>query len=384
MLIGLFSTGAVACAIAQQRTAAITLIASILFLLFLLKKLYWYRVMTAITFVFLLFLFKQNSTQGRAFILTRSLSVINQHPFGVGTGNFHSAFSKEQRSYFKTHDLNNKTALLAGNTYFAFNEYLQITVERGIFIGILFLLLVSGTILMGVRQYRKDVQILPFLLCFYSISVASLFFYLLHNWFILFLFGFSVWGIYSASFLKKRVYYVSLLVVACIAGSFLLRSYQNENRFKQRLNEAERMSFSGYIFSADSLYSAIPGRERHTSEFLSAYTIHCFNAERYDTALLHATRAVEINPRHDLFLLLGDIYMKLGKVTKAESAYKEAVYAMPSKFYSRKKLADFYNITGNKVEEKSWLNLIINLPIKVHSPEAEKIKLEASSRLLIL
>jgi predicted Zn-dependent protease len=84
-----------------------------------------------------------------------------------------------------------------------------------------------------------------------------------------------------------------------------------------------------------------------------------------------------------LFLMLGDIYFKLGKNAEAENAYRDAVYTVPSKFISRKKLADFYRATGNKNAEKIWLQSLIDLPMKIVSPQAEAIKREARERLSI-
>lgn len=368
----------------QARTAAITLIACFLFLLLLTKKLRWYWLVMAILCTITVFSLKPSSTNGRSFILNRTLSVIRKHPFGVGAGRFHTAYAEEQRNYFRNNALNSKPALLAGDVYFAFNEYLHISVEYGLIAGVLFFLFVVVTVLLGIRKYRKHSFILPGLICFFGMSVASLFFYLLHNWYLLALYCISVLAIYGIIFLKKRLYTVILGAIVPGMGLIVALESKKEYNFRQQLSEAERLSFSGYAYAADSIFQVIPGRYHNRPEYLISYGNHKIGSGDYPSALGLVIKAAENYAGYNLFIMLGDVNFKLGRNREAEESYLNAVFTMPSKFAGRKKIADFYRLTGNTMLEKKWLQSIIELPAKIPSGEVEKIKADATQRLHLL
>ena len=76
---------------------------------------------------------KQDSANGRLFMWQRSLDIITQNPLqGVGVGGFPEAFDAAQSKYFATGNATDDQIRIAGNPDYAFNEYLQITIETGI------------------------------------------------------------------------------------------------------------------------------------------------------------------------------------------------------------------------------------------------------------
>ena len=81
-----------------------------------------------------LYLLKENSANGRLLIWKITGVVVKDHCLvGVGLGNFPASFLEYQSLYFQQHpDRVSEEGQLAGETWYAFNDILQITAEQGI------------------------------------------------------------------------------------------------------------------------------------------------------------------------------------------------------------------------------------------------------------
>ena len=82
---------------------------------------------------------KKDSADGRLLMWKVSTQIIReQQGLGVGVGHFPEAFAEAQASYLK--HASSQEKWVAGCPEYAFNEYLQIAVELGIFPLLLFLM----------------------------------------------------------------------------------------------------------------------------------------------------------------------------------------------------------------------------------------------------
>lgn len=85
---------------------------------------------TAISFYQL----KKESADGRLFIWKITYSIVKEHSlFGIAIGNFPGFYGEAQEEYFREGKGNEYEKMLAGAPDTAYNEYLQIWVETGIF-----------------------------------------------------------------------------------------------------------------------------------------------------------------------------------------------------------------------------------------------------------
>lgn len=97
-----------------------------------------------------LLFFKPGSSQGRWLIYKVSWNIFKEHwLFGVGPGNFDALYNRYQAAYFKTHDIDSSEALLADNSFYAFNDHWQLLLEGGV-IGFLFYTVAIG---LFIRQH---------------------------------------------------------------------------------------------------------------------------------------------------------------------------------------------------------------------------------------
>lgn len=88
---------------------------------------------------------KPDSANGRLFMWKITCKVIADKPLaGYGPGAFSHAYGEKQSAYFKSGDYTEQEERVAGAPEYAFNEYLQLGVEGGIILLIIFLSLVFG------------------------------------------------------------------------------------------------------------------------------------------------------------------------------------------------------------------------------------------------
>ncbi len=82
---------------------------------------------------FYIFIMKKDSSQGRLLIYKVSAAIFQENwLWGVGFGNFKMQYNLHQANYFFSHNIDGKEALLADNTFYAFNDPWQLLIEIGI------------------------------------------------------------------------------------------------------------------------------------------------------------------------------------------------------------------------------------------------------------
>ena len=102
-----------------------------------------------------LFYLKKDSASGRLFMWKISTQAVMEKPFtGYGQGSFALAYGTAQETYFAKGDYSLREELVAGSPEYAFNEYLQIAVERGIPVLFCFLAFVGFCLWRGVGLKR--------------------------------------------------------------------------------------------------------------------------------------------------------------------------------------------------------------------------------------
>lgn len=136
---------------------------------------------------FILYAYKENSALGRVFIWKVSLNAILLKPWlGHGLGSFVKAYHESQAQYFLVNPYDTLNVMLADKIRYAFNDYIQLAVEKGV-IGLflflsLILVVINKTIISGsfiklnrlfkywfdfiIGYYNNKFSFLIFLVCF--------------------------------------------------------------------------------------------------------------------------------------------------------------------------------------------------------------------------
>lgn len=107
-----------------------------------------------------LFYLKKGSSNGRLLIWEVTLGKIADKPlFGYGVGRFEAEYNNWQADYFKSHpnEMEGVKGMVAGNTKYCFNEYMEMASELGI-VGLLLFLGVVGVLFASKSSSRHRAQ----------------------------------------------------------------------------------------------------------------------------------------------------------------------------------------------------------------------------------
>ncbi len=346
---------------------------------------------------------KKESADGRVLIWKIGKNILHENRlFGIGFGQFKSRYMNYQAEYFKNNFYANEIRL-ADDTNYAFNEYLQATVENG-FIGLLLMLSILLTVLFARTKKRNDFRHVMLKLNFMSnetslptlaragilcIAIFSLFSYPsqilpIKTNLVLFLATIAksrqlekaVSTNIPKRVLEKKSFslgisaFIALLVLASFA-TFKIHFYQT--RF-QLWKEAQHLySYEVYANSIVKYAEAYPGL-KHNGDFLTNYGKALFMAGRHEEALEILKEAENLFPNTVSCIAKGDSYKHLGKYPEAEQAYFDAFYMKPNRLYPKYLLVKLYQHWNKPEAAKSLAEDIMNMDIKVPSKATLEIR----------
>lgn len=331
----------------------------------------------AAAFLLLLYVSKPGSTSGRLHIYSVSLQILKDNwVTGVGIGKFKAVFNEYQASYFMQHDIDSKRALLADNTFYAFNDYLQLVGETGI-VG--FILLACFAILMikrisGLLKHNQNNPILiGTLAVFISLSVSALFSYpfqvmpiqltaLACLGIILFFPLKLVAANRSAQILTPGIR--SLYFIIC---AFFIYHSMCYIQTKSRERKAFQFSITGKKRDALELYKKLATHYPAYGYNKYLYAEHCYymnETERADSALAEAQKTYTDNK---VYSLKARINVEKGNLKDAEQCFLKAIYMVPNRMASRYDIAQFYMENKDTAKALQWAYSIKNMPVKVPS-----------------
>ena len=375
--------GAVALVFFGYRTAAVSAISIFVLWVYLKNNFKLQLAVIALGICLVTFFIKSGSTSGRWFIIKRTIEILRDNPNGIGFGNFKVVYGLHQAHYFKSHFINDTIALGADNTEFALNEYLQVAIEGGIFQGAVFLLFTILLLFVGFKVYKLKQQkiLLAFMTGFTALSFANLWFYMLHNYWVLTFYIICVLGIYLFFIFNKRTATSFSFCAGLILISITLFKNYKSNFLKKKLETASTLSSVGYKSYADSVFKSVNDDSLNV-DYQLIMANHCLRYNNPEQAILEMEKVNKQITNDGNYLLTGDAYLALGDTLNAIKYYLTAIYSVPKRFSSRKKLANVYQQTNDRVKEIYWLQSIINLPEKVPSKITKQIKEEAQQRLI--
>jgi O-antigen ligase len=350
-----------------------------------------------------LYYLKKGSSDGRLLIWEVTLGKIAEKPlFGYGVGRFEAEYNNWQSDYFRSHpeEIEGPKGLVAGNTKYCFNEYLEMASELGIFGLLLFLGIIVTVFIQINRNNKKELSnenninkflvlnsfkifipsLLSLLICtlisfpFYSLPTLILFFLL-----IAFLSSNMernhksekiISSLINNNFTKTTIFLffstVSILLIVTLNKQVKARITWNEVMVLFKLQDYDA---SG---SLSEIYSPL----LYTGAYLQQYGIALYLNEDY----LRGQKMLELSKHYisnqPLYTTLGETYKILKKYSKAEEAYTHSIFMVPHKLYPRYMLAKFYFETGQKEKSLIFAEEILKKNLKIESTAASEIKKE--------
>lgn len=315
---------------------------------------------------------KRDSTNGRSFILRRSLEMAMERPVaGWGTGGFEREYMLKQAAYFSNNP-NSEYAMLADEVQHPLNEFMYVQVNHGI-VGTLFLvtaLLVPAFAYLFGRKRAMRPLMLPLL----TVTLFSCFSYPFHYpvaWMVV---GLAWTAIVSHPIcmkpLKRKMSYGILLFSGLAAITVISVDAYHETLWHSSL----RQSVRGKHTEAMKGYEAVYDYFRNDRYFLYSYSMAAFMASDFDRAYQLAEECGKCWSSYNVQLLSGDICFYKHDYNKAVRHFQTASMMCPARFAPLEGLYKVYDQTGDTAKMDSVSRLISEKSVKVVSSDVYRIK----------
>lgn len=335
----------------------------------------------------LLFFYKPDSSSGRFLIYKISTGIFVDNWFwGIGTGKFKVIYNQYQAAYFEKHSIDNKEALLADNTFYAFNDFFQVIIENGI-IGALFWVVAMLLIIQKVRRTvitRENsylfTAVTASLICILTGCLIS---YPLQTFPAVFqmVVAFAILNSFPTDN-KALLFHLRQVFICLPLGIFFVFQTWSYYLFSQKALSAYNLERAGFTKEALVQYKLLA-----RSGITEGNVLYQYAQILYHTNQPAAARAVLIKAEQDycssnLYTLSGRVAYELQHYLQAEKDYRTAVFMVPNKMINRFNLLSYYIERKDTSNIIFWSNSILNMPVKVPSSIARNIQQNATSVLL--
>ena len=319
---------------------------------------------------------KKDSADGRLLMWKVSLQAAIQNPEGVGLGHFPAAYGKAQVKYFSLNEASEQEENVAGTPEYAFNEYLQISVESGIISFILYITLMIFAMLKAFRNNQYGIfgalislsvfalfsypfSMLPHLILLVSLLAATA--TNTNNYSKESLCGFILKGSAVLSFM--------IITVLCLINRYpVYKAYKNwSSNFIYGLSSEERLE------NYERIYPLL----KDDINFLFEYAQSLARDEKREQSNTILHRAMQISCDPMLYNVMGRNYQALKQYDKAEQNFITSTLLVPHRFYPYYLLAKMYDETGDTVKAVETAEIVLTKEVKIHSPAIDEMRQEA-------
>jgi tetratricopeptide (TPR) repeat protein len=337
--------------------------------------------------LFITFYIKTDSSLGRLLIYKVSWPMLIHNFLTGGIGNFSEHYMFYQADYFRNMPASEKERLLAGNTYYAFNDYYQFIIEKGYW-GLLTILAVTLFIIKcSIRAfvfYKNSLLLHLALVQITVLSFAALFNHFFEGILFKIIFFICLAIIVYYAFQDKPVIRLSLITFLLFAFSVLnikgLNKLYHYKVYKQ-LDDAKELLEVNYIQNALQTMRFCYPILKNDKFFLNQYAQTLLQVKEYEQALAIYKSLIFLYPGTDTFMNKALCEEALGLKEEAKNSLKTAIVMVPSKFTSKYQLFNIYRKEDNHEKALYWAQQIIWQRIKVPSSKVSFIQQEATHYL---
>lgn len=314
---------------------------------------------------------KKDSADGRALIWKTSIQTILHYPMGVGIGNFSGSYGDAQAAYFASGKGSEQEKYVAGNPEYAFNEYLQICVEQGLFSFLLYMVIIIYSLYIGIK--RKKIAPTASLIALLIISAMSYPFSVLP---FLIVFVFLLAWIHSG----KRGVLIKPLFTSGIAGFSLVvvllclyNRYPTYQAYK-KWNKYTLLYHSGLYMDAAKMYELIYPLLSDQLTFLFEYAQCLSKNEMYAESNQVLEKAIRISCDPMLYNIIGKNYQALKQYDKAAQCFEKSSHIIPNRIYPYYLKALLFIETGEMERAKVAAQIVLTKEPKVQSTAIREMR----------
>ncbi|WP_242691740.1 O-antigen ligase family protein [Desertivirga arenae] len=378
--------------LSSSRTAFLSLVSSFVFIcntstyrkiIRTLILRYWYAIIVLmVLLIYFLYLLRPGSGDGRILIWKIGIQMIFQKPLlGWGLSGFDNHVGHFIARYFN-YSRNKTEILLIEKVTFAFNDYLQIWIEKGsvgliTFLSLLFFLFTSS-IKDSFTRYIKAALVSICVSCSLSYPLE-----VFPNWFLFctlialiphqraFSWNLSVGSRYN--------WLIVIIIFATFISAF--RKLSSILEFKQESYVANNLVANEQYNSALNIYENIKTGLSYDYTMMMPYAKVLFETGQFRRSLSIIESVENYHCDPYLYLIKGDNYLQIGLFNRAEASYKYAIKIDPKLMFPKFKLSKFYLRTNQVRKAKEVAKEILSMKAKVRS-EATSYMVSESLKIL--
>ncbi len=345
--------------------------------------LFLFLIFSALLSVAMLF-YKSESTGGRLLIYKVAAGMLKgDWLWGIGQGQFKIQYNLYQAAYFTSHNINSSEALLADNSYYAFNDFLQVFIENGL-IGFL---LLTGIIMLVIKQIKITktnsenryllIASAASLVCILTGSLVS---------YPLQIFPIAVQATFCLaiinSFRNEKKSQIELSetggkiakIILVLLSSFLFVHYILYFNYKGEVNKAFELKRSGFRQSAIEKYRSMRDSYLQEGNMLFLYAQELYYTNQLTLARETLKKAKKYYCSNEVYKLSATIEKELKNYEQAEIDYKTAIYMVPNRMVSRNELFKYFVYRKDTINAVYWGHSILNMPVKIPSHKIDDIR----------
>ena len=288
---------------------------------------------------------KRDSADGRLLIGKITLRAIAGNPWGEENGRTFSAiYGDAQERYFTDCEYSESEAWVAGTPDFAFNEYLQIAVEYGVWVSVLLVtVLLMLSMIAGSRKHLAGMGG-----CLVSLMVFACFSYPLHIPAIV-----SVWLLAvivlsgeGLVMIKRKRYAVAVLLPVVVAGLTvsvnMYGKYSARTRAVREWMPVRVLYHSGAFKAAAEEYGKLYDKMSWNKDFCFEYGRALYKAGSYGEAEEVLLKAMTVSGDPMILNILGRNAHESGEYGKAEMYLLRSTRRLPERVYPHYLLVKLY------------------------------------------
>ena len=324
---------------------------------------------------------KNESTDGRRFILERTWELIQQKPLtGYGWHGFEREYMPHQADFFKAHP-DDGAAWLADDISHPLNEFMYLWVCFGVAGPIILMLMLAVPVYFERRKTRDESRttwdmkpLLTVLAVFCLTSYPHL--YPL-SWFCLLLVYARIlhrWVIHRGT---GRAAAVVLAATSMVGMVYTVNEIRLDHEWYLLGREVRR----GHSASALDGYRRLYPHYRHDTRFLYSMMFCQYQARQFGEAAATYERMTRLCRTYDMELLMGDILRNDEQPRQALHHYNQAHHMVPVHFAPLAGMMKAYTMMGDTLKADSMAKIILTKDVKVPSVEVEMIKSRAMERV---
>ena len=319
---------------------------------------------------------KKDSANGRWLIWRVSTDIIKEHPLvGVGFGRFASEYGEAQARFFVEGKGSSAQMMIADSPEYAFNEYVQSSVELGLIGLVLFITVIICLFYPRKSKTAKEKYALLSFLVFaafsYPFSVLPL------SILFIFLLALSASSTRKYSFtLPKWLRIAGMTVCLCITAYGAYQIFPKRAAYRS-WSSMQMLYNAGVYQGSVQKYRIQYPLLRHEKQFLFEYGQCLSKSGQYieSNRIFEEYLCYGSDPM--VYNCMGNNYKALEEYQKAEDSYIRASQIVPNRHYPLYLLMKLYMETGQTGKAKETAKILLDKPVKVQSTAIKEMRQEA-------